>query len=59
MNVISTTDGKYIGASVPNDIVVGGRVVLGDFELEVHFLRRLENGRVCFGTSNYLIITEV
>jgi hypothetical protein len=59
MNVISTTDGKYIGAEVPDNIVVGDFVVLGDDKIEVHFLRRLENGRVCFGNSNFLIIAEV
>jgi hypothetical protein len=58
MKIISSTDGKYIGAdmAVPQ---VGDLVNLGDFQLAVQFVRELEDGRICLGFPNYQLVLEV
>ena len=59
MIIISSTDSKYIGTEVSDSIKVGDLVSLGDFQLEVQFVRQLENGRICVGFPNYQIVLEV
>lgn len=58
MKIVTSTDGKYVGTEVPSSVQVGEVVALGDFILEVQFVKVLEDGRVCVGNPNYQIVLE-
>lgn len=58
MRVMITTDNKYLGMEIPNEITPGDSISLGDFSLEVQFVHRLENGNLCVGNSNYQLECE-
>lgn len=58
MYVVSSTDGKYLGAEVPEGLKVGDTVSFGDFEFEITFLSSLESGHLAVGSPNYQIELE-
>jgi hypothetical protein len=58
MKVISSTDRKYLGSDLPDDLKVGDLVSLADFTFVVQFVRRLDDGRICVGSPNYQLICE-
>lgn len=59
MNIVSSTDGKYISADIADIPAVGDIITLGDFQFAVQFVRELEDGRICFGYPNYQLVLEV
>lgn len=58
MKVIKTTDGKFLGFDLPDDLKVGDSVSLGDFQFQVMFDYRLKEGHRCVGSPNYQLECE-
>ena len=53
MQVIASTDNKYTGKEVPSGLQPGDTIQLGDFDFEITFVRKLENGNIAVGNTNY------
>lgn len=58
MNIIKSTDGKYLGTEIPNTTAIGSSIALGDFEFRVEFVHNLENGNKALGNANYQLECE-
>ena len=55
MQVTASTDNKYTGKEVQPDLLLGQMIALGDFQFEIQYIRRLENGNIAVGNTNYQI----
>ncbi len=53
MFIISSTDYKYLGKEIQKSIKIGDIIQFDDFELDVQFIKNLENGNVAIGNFNY------
>lgn len=52
MQIISSTDNKYIGKEILN-LEMGIIIHLDDFEFYVQRMQVLENGNICLSNANY------
>lgn len=58
MKVISSTDNKYLGNEISDNVSLGEVISLGDFSFEVQRIQKLENGDVILSNPNYQLIIE-
>lgn len=58
MKVVSTTDGKYVGEEIKDDIKVGDSIHFDDVEIPIQFIYRLETGNIRLGSPNYQLELE-
>lgn len=58
MKVIKTTDGKYLGHNLPDELKVGDIVDFQDFSFQIMFVRRLDNHQLTLGSPNYQLVCE-
>lgn len=59
MKVISSTDRKYLGAELQQNLEVGAEVAFDDgFSFIISFKRNLENGHTVLGSPNYQLELE-
>lgn len=58
MIVVSSTDGKYVGAEIEKDIKVGDTITFDDVEIPVQYIFHLENGNIRLGSPNYQLEIE-
>lgn len=59
MQIVSSTDGKYVGITVDELPSVGDVVTFGDFSFDVVLVFHLENGNYCVGNPNYQLEMQV
>lgn len=59
MKIISSTDGKYVGQTIQDEVKIGDLISLFDFEFEVQYVIELTDNRISVGFPNYQLILEV
>lgn len=58
MVIIASTDNKYLGKEINQQLEIGQTVQLDDFIFSISKINKLDNGLYCFSNPNYQLICE-